>query len=268
MNRINFIVLFACALLFTATSCGQQASIVNRWWVAGQLNSGKIVPLNSKSQEFEFLKGNTFNIYEKGVVKENGSYTVASDKKSILLNNGSRNKIPIKILKVTATQLHMIFDVAFSRTDTVVCYAQGSDLAKKAQENAAALKEMANAWGEMNGYYEWRKSIIEGFVHWVKSTSNSDAEIFNRTFTLIRGINTFKIKPDNLTKESVGEYETIQAEMSKCIQDLLAYAKQYPSLTSSKIYSESIEQLTDAEKKIDVSKTEFKKTFAAYTKLK
>jgi hypothetical protein len=79
MNTKTRLLILSGIVLFTLSACGQ-SSIVKRWQAAGRLDDGNVVPHESETREYEFLKDGTFNFYVDGAIIGNGTYVLAGDK--------------------------------------------------------------------------------------------------------------------------------------------------------------------------------------------
>ena len=126
-----FIRIVVLLILLASCSAPPEKAIVNRWKAVDVIGHGRerFLALQARAKEqgkdlqtrdLEFTKDGKFNGYnEEGVLDGQGTYTMAPDGKSLLLQMpGSSQTMPVKIIELSSGNLKVtsqIFD-----EDTVV----------------------------------------------------------------------------------------------------------------------------------------------------
>ncbi len=256
------IIAAIVGVAFALTACGQQ-TVVNRWLIAGQLKKGKLAPINKKNREYEFLKGGKFNIYENGTIKENGSYSYASDKKSLFLKIDEEN-VSLKIVKLTKDQFSFIVDIPISKDDTLVCYPSNSVAAKQIQQKRSNYTEVKKSWNEMNQLYSYRLGLFDNIFQLVKRTSGKEEALFTTTSSLIKSAYDISVGQKDLSEENVSNYLSIHEKISNSITEVQEYAKSVPGVTENALYKESLKMIADVDIKIQASREKFETSFGNY----
>jgi hypothetical protein len=249
MSRITIAWIVGCALLFTLTACGQN-SIINRWAMAGTLQHGKVVPRARDMEEYEFLKDGTFNAYKRNSLTASEKYVMAPDKKSLVIKHGSES-LSVKIIKLTGSELWMIFDDFNTRFDTVVCYPAGSAAAKKILAEAGFKNEAGRYWAGYMIECQNRSDLIGNLIQTIKSRVKDDNEALTQISATRHEISSFDISVDNLSPESLKQFEGLQARFAQDIAALLEFAKKYPDVTASQIYYTLTNQLNRINENIE-----------------
>jgi hypothetical protein len=255
-------------MTFTLTSCGQ-SNLYKRWQLAGRIVNGK-KDMKIASQEYEFFSSGKFNHYAGGSIIHTGTYTLASDKKSLLLKDGYRD-IPMKITKLTASELDLQLG-----NDTVICYPSSSASGAKAQQKGDAYKTASLDWLDVIYNYDMYHTLGNGVVFDIEQTEHKkDNEICTRYTALVEQAQPYlKGGVGNLTQETFKDFLSLEEKISKALAMLSAYIKEkHPDMPAGYPYDESKrysvvleEKITKSESRIKTTNAKFIKSFGEFTK--
>ena len=251
------ISLLSLVLFFAQCSQGQN-KIINRWLAAGELRKGKIVP-TKKIREYEFLKNNKLNIYEEGNLTGSGTYTLATNGKSVLIKDGNQSG-SIGITKLTATELIMVFD----RRDTVVFYPAGSAAAKQSHLKGVSYEKVIKDWFVLNNLYDNRSDMVQGIVRNGQNSKIHDNEIFAKIDSTQKELKSTGLNWSNLSKEKYKQYDALQAKFAKEIDILVDFLKRNPESQEAQNLKVRESARLGLEKEIETARSQFIQTFNAY----
>lgn len=266
MNKIAFFLFLTGFIGMGLVACSQN-NIVNRWLVAGQLKAGKINPINKKNREYEFLNGGKFNIYENGTLKENGSYSMASDKKSMLLKIDNES-VSLKIVKLTKNEFNFIVDIPISRNDTLVSYASNSPMAKSIveQANDKAWNDVANSWSVVKTENQRRSDIAANLIETLKSNKDFDQSLIESLVTARSKASNIDIRPEDLTAQSVKRYQSAQIEIRTAIRKAISKVAEHPELKKSETLRQLEIQIESADNRILIAMNDYNSKVSIYNR--
>lgn len=118
------ICTFYIAIL-SGCSTSPQDKIARRWVVSDVYGDADQKRRFAERQEdgvreIEFTKDGKILLYEKGVLDEKGTYTLAPDGQSLIYNNdGSTRKNSFKIVSLTSTKFEFV--PVGDTEDTIIC---------------------------------------------------------------------------------------------------------------------------------------------------
>jgi hypothetical protein len=250
------------AMFLSPYFVASQSLIVNRWSVAGRLNREEAFPIGN-FQEYEFLKDNKYRIYEGGIITVNGNYEMAKDEKSYTLGSGTTS-LKVKIIKLTALEMQIVYDIDIAINDTIVYYMSGTPAASIAKKKYAYSEEYFKNWLSLKNFYKKRSDIAIEIVNTIKPRiADSDSAA--------AAIKNYLIKAElllldglNVPKMQIIQYAFLQdnllAEMSKLMQ----LAENNSNINSTPNFISIKNKFSDIEKEIVKARARFNISFKAY----
>lgn len=124
-NFIALLIGFFCLAILSGCSTSPQNKIARRWVVSDVYGDADQKRRFAERQEdrggeIEFSKDGKILIYEKGVLDEKGTYTLAPDGQSLIYNNdGSTRQNSFKIVTLTSTKFEFV--PVGETSDTIIC---------------------------------------------------------------------------------------------------------------------------------------------------
>lgn len=266
MKGIYFYLLISLSVC-NLTSCGQsnQSKLTNKWLIVGTLENGVVKPEGGKKKEYEFLKGNKVNIYENGAIEGTGTYTFASDQKSVLLKIEDES-LSLKIIKLTANELRWVINMSHLSKDTFVSYPSNSTLAKSmaGKVNAEAWNEIAKAWNKVNIEYQRRSDLVANLVALLKGEESFDEKTIEELVAARKKATDFNIKPEDLTVESVLEYQLAQARLGSSLRRAFVKVEEKSELKKLESMQQMQIQIKELENRIIIAIKDYNDGVAAY----
>ena len=132
--------------------------------------------------------------------------------------------------------------------------------------NGFVNKEEAvqTAWSNVETQYQRRADLIPNLVNTVKGYAAHETQTFAAVTEARAKATSINLSADNLTPETLAQYQNAQAGISSALGRLIAVAEQYPELKANQNFQELQAQLEGTENRIAVVRKDFNTATQAY----
>ncbi len=121
-----------------------------------------------------------------------------------------------------------------------------------------------NQWANVETQYQRRSDLIPNLVNTVKGYATHEQETLEQVIAARSRATQITIDPDNLTPETLAQYQQAQAGVTSALGRLLAVAESYPDLKANQNFLELQAQLEGTENRINVARTNFNNAAREY----
>ena len=254
--------LLTLSVFLLSISLSAQSLIVNRWVVAGKLNREEAFPIGNL-QEYEFFKDNRYRIYEGGTVIVNGNYEMAKDGKSYTLGTG-KTSLKVKIIKLTALEMHIVYDIDIALNDTIVYYMTGTPAARIAQKKYNYADEYFKNWSTLKNIYKRRSDIAIEIINTLKPKISGIDTVITDIKKYIIKAELFLLDGPYIPQVQILQYSFMQENLSAEITKLLQMTENGSDIKSGSDFSGLKIKLSELEKELAKAKAKFNVAFKAY----
>ena len=129
------------------------------------------------------------------------------------------------------------------------------------------VKEEQNverAWSDVENQYQRRADLIPNLVETVKGYAEHESETLQNVIEARAKATSVKIDPNNLTEESLQQYQQAQGELSNALGRLLVSVERYPDLKANQNFLELQSQLEGTENRINNARDAFNSAAQTY----
>ncbi len=112
-------------------------------------------------------------------------------------------------------------------------------------------------WGNVQNAYQRRADLIPNLVNTVKGYATHEQETFTQVTEARAKATQTTINPENLTAESLQEYQQAQNQLSQALGRLLLIQENYPELKANHIFLALQDELAGTENRISVERNKF-----------
>ncbi len=120
------------------------------------------------------------------------------------------------------------------------------------------------AWSEVENQYQRRLDLIPNLVNTVKGYASHERETLEGVIEARSRASSVNINPDNLTEESLREFQNAQSQVSSALSRLLVTVERYPELKANQNFLELQAQLEGTENRITVARQRFNEAAQQY----
>lgn len=120
-----------------------------------------------------------------------------------------------------------------------------------------AENEVAAAWGEVQNQYQRRADLIPNLVSTVKGYAAHERETFEAVTEARAGATKTVLQVDQLTPETMQQFEQAQARLSGALGRLLAVSESYPALKADAVFRDLQVQLEGTENRIAIARRRY-----------
>ena len=113
---------------------------------------------------------------------------------------------------------------------------------------------VTSQWGNVQNAYQRRADLIPNLVNTVKGYAEHEQETFTQVTEARAKATQTNINPENLTAESLQEYQQAQNQLSQALGRLLLIQENYPELKANQNFLELQREISDTENKIQASR--------------
>ena len=111
--------------------------------------------------------------------------------------------------------------------------------------------------GNVQNAYQRRADLIPNLVNTVKGYAEHEQETFTQVTEARAKATQTTINPENLTAESLQEYQQAQNELSQALGRLLLIQENYPELKANQNFLALQDELAGTENRISVERNRF-----------
>lgn len=175
---------FLFAAIATLSSCGSDPNkaILGKWKPVDKYGSEEektafTIMAYDRKEAIEFLEGGKFNVYRDDVIKGSAEYTLASDGKSVVVQEGGRAGGSMKIVSLDNDKMEIVTDFSFMNGHDTVIFRKYDydnkeevyDLKKKAIE-----KELTS---ELSRFHKSVTDGVSSIIAFIQKKSPDNAQI-------------------------------------------------------------------------------------------
>ena len=119
-------------------------------------------------------------------------------------------------------------------------------------------------WGNVQNAYQRRADLIPNLVNTVKGYAAHEQETFTQVTEARAKATQTTINPENLTTESLQEYQQVQNQLSQALGRLLLIQENYPELKANQNFLALQDELAGTENRISVERNKFNQSAHDY----
>lgn len=112
-------------------------------------------------------------------------------------------------------------------------------------------------WGNVQNAYQRRADLIPNLVNTVKGYADHEQETFAQVTEARSRATQTNVNPENLTAESLQEYQQAQNQLSQALGRLLMIQENYPELKANQNFLALQDELAGTENRISVERNRF-----------
>ncbi len=112
-------------------------------------------------------------------------------------------------------------------------------------------------WGNVQNAYQRRADLIPNLVNTVKGYAQHEQETFTQVTEARSKATQTTVSPENLTAESLQEYQQAQNQLSQALGRLLLIQENYPELKANQNFLALQDELAGTENRISVERNRF-----------
>ena len=116
---------------------------------------------------------------------------------------------------------------------------------------------VTSQWGNVQNAYQRRADLIPNLVNTVKGYATHEQETFTQVTEARSRATQTNINPENLTTESLQEYQQAQNQFSQALGRLLLIQENYPELKANQNFLALQDELAGTENRISVERNRF-----------
>ena len=125
-------------------------------------------------------------------------------------------------------------------------------------------ESVKTAWAQVQNQYQRRSDLIPNLVNTVKGYASHESATFENVVAARARATQTVIDPENLTPETMAQFEQAQNELSGALGRLLMIQENYPELKASENFSELQAQLEGTENRIATERRNFNEAARQY----
>ena len=116
---------------------------------------------------------------------------------------------------------------------------------------------VTSQWGNVQNAYQRRADLIPNLVNTVKGYAEHEQATFTQVTEARAKATQTNINPENLTTESLQEYQQAQNQLSQALGRLLLIQENYPELKANQNFLALQDELAGTENRISVERNRF-----------
>ncbi|MDH6304165.1 LemA protein [Parabacteroides sp. PF5-5] len=120
------------------------------------------------------------------------------------------------------------------------------------------------AWSQVENQYQRRLDLIPNLVNTVKGYATHERETLEGVVNARAKATQTNINPENLTEESLKQFQATQSELSSALSRLMVVVERYPELKANENFKELQAQLEGTENRIAVERQRFNEVARGY----
>lgn len=120
------------------------------------------------------------------------------------------------------------------------------------------------AWSQVENQYQRRSDLIPNLVNTVKGYASHESETLESVVAARARATQTTIDAENLTPESMSQFQAAQGELTAALGRLLLIQENYPDLKANQNFSELQAQLEGTENRISTERRNFNNAAREY----
>ncbi len=127
-----------------------------------------------------------------------------------------------------------------------------------------AEEKVNSAWAQVENVYQRRADLIPNLVNTVKGAADFEQSTLTSVIEARAAATQVKISPENLTAESLAQFEQAQGQVGSALGRLMVTVERYPELKATQNFQELQAQLEGTENRISVERKNFNEVVQVY----
>ena len=127
-----------------------------------------------------------------------------------------------------------------------------------------AEEKVNSAWAQVENVYQRRADLIPNLVNTVKGAADFEQSTLTSVIEARAAATQVKITPENLTAESLAQFEQAQGQVSSALGRLMVTVERYPELKATQNFRDLQAQLEGTENRISVERKNFNEVVQVY----
>ena len=119
-------------------------------------------------------------------------------------------------------------------------------------------------WAQVENAYQRRADLIPNLVNTVKGAANFEQETLTQVIEARAKASSVTVDPENLTPESIQQFQQSQDALSQSLGRLLVTVERYPELKANQNFLELQAQLEGTENRISTERRAFNEATQQY----
>lgn len=125
-------------------------------------------------------------------------------------------------------------------------------------------QNVEQTWGNVQNYYQRRADLVPNLVSTVKSAAAHEANTLQAVTDARAKVGSINITADNLTEETLKQYQEAQNELTQAMKSVMMVAESYPNITGTQNFRDLQVQLEGAENRIATARMDYTKAVSEY----
>ena len=125
-------------------------------------------------------------------------------------------------------------------------------------------QNVEQTWGNVQNYYQRRADLVPNLVSTVKGAAAHEANTLQAVTDARAKVGSINITADNLTEETLKQYQEAQNELTQAMKSVMMVAESYPNITSTQNFRDLQVQLEGAENRIATARMDYTKAVSEY----
>jgi LemA protein len=125
-------------------------------------------------------------------------------------------------------------------------------------------ENVKSRWAQVENAYQRRADLIPNLVNTVMGAANFEKETLTQVVEARAKATSVVVDPNNLSPESIAQYQEAQGELTSSLSRLLVTVEAYPDLKASRSFLELQAQLEGTENRISVERRAFNEATQEY----
>lgn len=125
-------------------------------------------------------------------------------------------------------------------------------------------ENVTRAWQDVESDYQRRMDLIPNLVNTVKGYADFEKSTLIEVTEARAAATQVKVDPNNLTEESMRNFQAAQGQLSGALSRLLVTVERYPDLKANQNFLELQAELAGTENRIKVARNKFNETVQDY----
>lgn len=125
-------------------------------------------------------------------------------------------------------------------------------------------QNVEQTWGNVQNYYQRRADLVPNLVSTVKGAAAHEVNTLQAVTDARAKVGSINITADNLTEETLKQYQEAQNELTQAMKSVMMVAESYPNITGTQNFRDLQVQLEGAENRIATARMDYTKAVSEY----
>ena len=125
-------------------------------------------------------------------------------------------------------------------------------------------QNVEQTWGNVQNYYQRRADLVPNLVSTVKGAAAHEANTLQAVTDARAKVGSINITADNLTEETLKQYQEAQNELTQAMKSVMMVAESYPNITGTQNFRDLQVQLEGAEDRVATARMDYTKAVSEY----